>query len=220
MRIPRTIAYDAVYRPGRARDKSPVQLLLASSSPRRAELLRSAGIDFTVLPVQCDETWRDKEAPVAYSKRVARAKAEAAARAKPNALILAADTVVWISPNDPPMGKPRDRARAIEQLRKLTSGEPHFVTTSYVLHDGTLDPPKTHVYEETTRVWMRTLSDEELEAHVATGQWHDKAGGYGIQADAAALVTRIKGSYTNVVGLPIAQVIEALQRLRSPEAGA
>jgi septum formation protein len=210
-------AHVAVYRPGPARDKSPVQVLLASSSPRRAELLRSAGIDFTVLPVHCDESWHEGEEPVAYCKRVALAKVEAAAVSKPKALILAADTVVWMSSDEPPMGKPRDRAHAIEQLRKLTSGDPHFVTTGYALRNGTSDPPQTRVYEETTRIWMRKLGDAELEAHVDASQWHDKAGGYGIQADAAALVTRIKGSYTNVVGLPMAQVIEVLNRIRSPE---
>jgi septum formation protein len=217
--MPRPAAHDAVYRPSLARENSPVTLLLASSSPRRAELLRSAGVDFTVLPVQCDETWHEGEAPVAYCRRVARAKVEAAATSKPTSLIVAADTVVWISPDERPMGKPRDRAHALEQLRRLTSGEPHFVTTGYALHDGTVDPAQIHVYDETTRIWMRKLSEEELQAHIDTEQWHDKAGGYGIQADAAALVTRIKGSYTNVVGLPMAQLIEALHQIRSPEEG-
>lgn len=189
-------------------------LLLASGSPRRAELLRSAAIEFTVLPVNTDESWREGETPVNYARRVAREKVDAAAASKPGMLILGADTVVWLDPKQPPLGKPRDRRHAHEQLRSLTSGEPHFVTTAYVLRDTSVDPPREHIEDETTRVWMRKLTDEEIETHLDAGEWQDKAGGYGIQAHAAALVTRIKGSYTNVVGLPLAQVVEALRRMQ------
>jgi septum formation protein len=192
-----------------------MSLVLASGSPRRADLLRSAGVQFRVLPVTCDETPSEREVPTEYCTRIAQAKADAAAQDEPDAVVLAADTIVWTSDDRPPMGKPIDRGQARDQLRTLMAGRSHFVTTAFVLRDGTHEPPRVHADRITSRVWMRNLGDDELDALLDEGHWSDKAGGYGIQCDAAALVTRIKGSYTNVVGLPLAQVLDAFERLRS-----
>jgi septum formation protein len=192
-------------------------LLLASASPRRAALLASAGVHATVLPVNVDETWHTEEAPVAYARRVALAKAEAGARHKEGGVVLAADTVVWTRPHEPPLGKPRDRDDARRMIDRLTSQDaPHFVTTAWAVLDrrrGAAAQP--HLAQETTRVWMRGLAASELDAYLDEDDWKDKAGGYGIQSRAAGLVTRIEGSYTNVVGLPLAQVIEYLRGLET-----
>lgn len=180
-------------------------LILASASPRRAELLRSAGIAFTTAPVDCDERWFAGEAPPAYAQRVAVAKAELAGRA--DATVLAADTTVWLEGQVEPLGKPDDRAAARAMIERLSGGK-HFVTTAFVL----LAAERRVVEAVTTAVWFRTLAAAEIEAYLDANDWGDKAGGYGIQSRAAGLVRRIEGSYTNVVGLPLAEVIEALGR--------
>lgn len=185
-------------------------LVLASASPRRADLLRSAGIDFVAAPVDCDERWRPGEPPPTYAARVARAKAELALRA--GAIVLAADTTVWLSGQVEPLGKPADRAAARAMLERL-AGARHCVTTAFALADTRA--PRTRWIERavTTTVTMRPLSPAEIEAHLDFEDWRDKAGGYGIQSRAAGLVRAIEGSYTAVVGLPLAEVIEALGEL-------
>ena len=188
---------------------SPV-LVLASASPRRAELLRSAGIAFSPAPVDCDETWRPGEAPPAYAERVARAKAELALRT--GAVVLAADTTVWLEGQVEPLGKPADRAAATAMLTRL-AGRSHFVTTAVALADVRVSTIVWHAFAVTTTVWFRPLSPAAIEQHLAADEWRDKAGGYGIQGAAAGLVRRIEGSYTNVVGLPLAEVVELLQTL-------
>jgi septum formation protein len=180
-------------------------LILASASPRRAELLRSAGIAFTTAPVDCDERWFEGEAPPAYAERVARAKAELARRA--DATVLAADTTVWLEDQVEPLGKPDGRAAARSMIERL-SGRKHFVTTAFAL----VAEERWLVEAVTTVVWFRTLAAAEIEGYLDANDWGDKAGGYGIQSRAAGLVRRIEGSYTNVVGLPLAEVIEALAR--------
>lgn len=185
-------------------------LVLASASPRRAELLRSAGIAFVAAPVDADERWLPGEAPPAYAARVARAKAELAL--KPGAVVLAADTTVWLEGQVEPLGKPADRAEARAMLARLAGGE-HRVTTAFALADARGPAPRWIERAATTTVWMRPLTTGELEAHLDLEDWKDKAGGYGIQSRAAGLVRRIEGSYTAVVGLPLAEVIEALREL-------
>jgi septum formation protein len=156
---------------------------------------------------------------VEYARRIALAKAQGAAREiHEEAIILGADTVVWMSEGEPPFGKPRDREHAADMLKAISQADGHLVTTAYALVDTRRDSGATvHplVEHETTAVYMRPLSDETLESYLATDEWTDKAGGYGIQRGAAGLVRRIEGSYTNVAGLPVAQVIEALERLRA-----
>lgn len=203
-----------------------LDLVLASGSPRRLALLRSAGLQVQARPVDCDETPLPHEAAVALARRLARAKLDAAlgrepAAPPPNAIrtatalgpastppILTADTVVWRATTAAPLGKPRDRSDARQMLQQLSGGD-HFVTTAWALARPRAPVTLAH---ETTRVWMRALDEDELAAYLDTDEWSDKAGGYGIQGHAAGLVLRLEGSYTNVVGLPLAQVLQALGR--------
>jgi septum formation protein len=188
------------------------RLVLASRSPRRQALLQSAGLSFTVSPTHdVDESWHRGEAPIAYACRVARAKAEAGARGLEDAWVLAADTIVWFEPDQPPLGKPLDRADATAMLTRL-AGRTHRVTTAWLLLD-TDAHEVMHAAEETTRVWMRTLDHDQIERYLDVGEWQDKAGAYAVQGSAAGMVSRIEGSYTNVVGLPLAQVLETLEAL-------
>jgi septum formation protein len=199
-------------------------LVLASASPRRAELLRSAGVTFTVHAVDCDESWRPGERALDYAGRVAAAKATTAAEQlrerEPSRLILAADTTVWLDAEDEPLQKPADREHATAMLRALTRGTPHFVTTACAF----ALPGHARVLAElrvTTKVHMRAFDDRRFAAFIGpyldAGDWTDKAGAYAIQGRAAGLVTRIEGSYTAVVGLPLAEVLAELEALDARE---
>lgn len=179
-------------------------IVLASASPRRADLLGRAGIRFDVRPVDCDETPLVGEHPIALTRRLALAKVAAAAAT--DRIVLGADTTVWFA--DAMLGKPTDVAEARAMLRSL-AGRKHHVTTAFAL--GGAVPAEVH--DITTDVWMRPLADDELDAYLAAEEWRDKAGAYGIQGLAAAFVTRIDGSYTAVVGLPLAEVIVRLRAL-------
>ncbi|PRP90860.1 Maf-like protein YhdE [Enhygromyxa salina] len=199
----------------------PPALVLASASPRRAELLRSAGLSFTVRPVDCDESWRPGEAPIAYVERVAALKAAAAAalaELPAAALILAADTTVWLDEDREPLAKPRDRAHAAAMLRELTRGRAHRVSTACALARPRSSPPVVERLVETSIVRMRALSDAQFAAfidpYLDAAQWSDKAGAYAIQGRAAGLVEAIEGSYTGIVGLPLAQVLTMLEAHR------
>lgn len=177
------------------------------------DLLRSAGLQVEVRPVECDESPQLHEPAVSYARRIAMAKLSAAlADSQAAHATLTADTVVWRETTAAPLGKPRDRAHAREVLRTLV-GADHFVTTAWALVRPGDVPRLDH---ETTRVWMRALPDDELERYLDTDEWCDKAGGYGIQGHAAGFITRVEGSYTNVVGLPLAQVLQALAQERRP----
>jgi len=190
-------------------------LVLASASPRRAELLRGAGLQFLVSPVGGDERWLPGEAPPAYAARVARAKASLALADHPRAVVLAADTTVWLGeagdPQASPIGKPADRAEAAAVLRALTGAGAHRVTTAFVLADARGAQVQWIERQVTTRVYMRGLDEAELATYLDGEDWRDKAGGYGIQSRAAGIVTAIEGSYTAVVGLPLAEVLVALR---------
>lgn len=194
-----------------------MRVILASKSPRRRELLRAAGLDVDVRTAPCDESPLDGEHPLTYVKRVAAAKLDTA-RASHSHLHpdlhdlpwIAADTIVC-APQGTLFGKPITRAEAETMLLTLTEGHPHTVHTGWALAWG--DERERHV--ETTTVEMRPLTTTERDAYLNTDAWRDKAGGYGIQGHAAAWVTRIEGSYTNVVGLPVAQVFARLARGRS-----
>jgi len=181
------------------------RVVLASASPRRAELLRGAGVPFEVAASACDERPRPDERPVALARRLAAAKAQVCART--DAIVLAADTVVWTDERTQ-LAKPADREEAATFLRAL-SGREHSVTTAWALAGAV----PLEVHAETTRVWFRALAERDLAAYLATEEWTDKAGAYGIQGAAAGFVARIDGSYTNVVGLPLAQVVARLREI-------
>jgi septum formation protein len=186
------------------------RLLLASASPRRAELLARLGVEVDVQPVDIDETPRD-EAPEAYVARVAAAKADAAWQrlsSRPNdaRALLAADTAV-VSPTGGILGKPKDPDDARQMLRAL-EGAAHTVLTAYVLVD--LATGRRLASTVSTTVRFRKLAAGEVEAYVTSGEWRGKAGGYAVQGLAAAFVRTVEGSYTNVVGLPLCEVAEDL----------
>jgi len=184
-------------------------LILASASPRRAELLRNAGIEFAVEIADLHEQREAGESPVDYSRRLARDKARAIAATRPAAFVLGADTDVCV--DDRILGKPRDAADAAAMLRQL-SGRWHEVTTGVCLiSPGGAEEDVAH---ETTRVQFVKLSDAEVAAYVATGEPMDKAGAYAIQGWASRWIPRIEGDYSNVVGLPVALVYRLLTRRR------
>jgi septum formation protein len=183
-------------------------LILASASPRRQELLNSAGISFEVLPSEVDEGFQEGEAPEEYVARLARRKAEKAGEKHKDRWALAADTVVVVDGRI--LGKPGDRQEAKEMLGMLSDRE-HRVITGFCLFRG--DSGKSREGTVTTRVRFKNLSPREIDGYLDTGEPFDKAGAYAIQGKAAFMVKEIRGSYTNVVGLPLTEVIEALQEL-------
>jgi nucleoside triphosphate pyrophosphatase len=181
-----------------------MRLILASASPRRAELLRAAGIDVEVCPADVAESVQPGEAPDRYASRVALAKARAVSRQTPDRFVLGADTVVVV--DDRILGKPTDSADARRMLRAL-SGRSHVVMTAVILIRGAGLPGETiDARIERTTVEFASLTGDEIDWYAATAEPMDKAGGYAIQGLAARFVTRIEGSYSNVVGLPVSLV--------------
>ncbi len=183
-----------------------MRLVLASRSPRRADLLRAAGIPFELFPVDVDEQFRLGEKPEHAVARLAEAKAAVAAASHPDAIVLGADTTVVISGKV--LAKPADAEDAARMLR-LLSGRNHEVLTGVcVWHQG-----RRLVHVEPTRVRMAHLGESEIAWYVATGEPFDKAGGYAVQGLASRFIERIDGSYSNVVGLPVSSVYELLKEL-------
>ncbi|HML52694.1 MAG TPA: Maf family protein [Solidesulfovibrio magneticus] len=181
------------------------KLILASASPRRRELLALTGVPFDIVVSPAQEPDPDvNEHPAAYAARMARLKAAAVAQMHPTAVVLGADSVVAVG--ETILGKPADAADALRMLR-LLSGRGHQVVTGCALFAPGREP---EIFTVATNVTMGVISEERLTAYVATGEPMDKAGAYAIQGGAAAFVTTICGSYTNVVGLPLAEVVEIL----------
>jgi septum formation protein len=181
------------------------RFVLASRSPRRRELLRAAGFEFDVVAADVPERRAQEERPADYVRRLAREKAEAIAMHYPGRLVLGADTEVVL--DDDVLGKPADADDAARLLRRL-SGVAHEVLTAVaIVWQG-----QVWTTVETTTVWIDDLTDEEIAEYVATGEPMDKAGAYGIQGYASRFIPRIDGSYSNVVGLPVAAVLQLLRR--------
>jgi septum formation protein len=176
-------------------------LILASASPRRADLLREAGIEAEIQPADVNEDVEPGEGPEAYVRRVADAKGRAISVRAPGRFVLAADTAVVVDGQI--LGKPSSDDDAGRLLR-LLSGRSHLVISGVCLMKNGAPAVQTEV--ETTAVEFAKLSSAEIAWYVSSGESIDKAGGYGIQGLASRFVTRITGSYTNVVGLPIAVV--------------
>jgi len=205
-------------RPAAADRQSPIRyyqhsmrLILASASPRRAELLRAAGFEFDVVLPDVDETPAAGEDPRQYALRVARDKASTiqGACGEAGALILSADTVVVA--NGEILGKPRDSDDAGRMLR-LLSARGHEVHTAVVIRRGQAERSQI----VTTRVWFKPLDVSEISWYVASGEPEGKAGAYAIQGRAARYIERIDGSWSNVVGLPVAAVYRLLHELQYP----
>jgi septum formation protein len=189
-------------------------IVLASASPRRQELLRNAGIGFTVQAADIEETPLAGESARDYAERLAREKALAIFQGHREDHVLGADTIVVV--DEMILGKPRDGDDAARMLRML-SGRTHAVITGVcvVSPAASRQPPvasKTKTASETTQVTMCEISDEEIRDYIATGEPMDKAGGYAIQGIAARWIPRIEGDYSNVVGLPVALVYAMLRK--------
>jgi septum formation protein len=180
------------------------RIVLASASPRRAELLRAAGIDFEVQPADVDEAITTGESPNEYVSRLAEAKARLVYERDVRRIVLAADTAVVVDADV--LGKPLDENDASRMLRRL-SGRTHEVLTAIsVFHPGQIVDTRV----DTTAVEFAPLSDADIDWYVSSGEPMDKAGAYAVQGLASRFVTRIEGSYSNVVGLPVALVYQML----------
>ncbi len=185
----------------------PPRLILASASPRRRDLLAAAGYTFDVRPADVDESdYPPGTLPADLAEHLAKAKAAAVARRWPGDVVLAADTVVAFG--DLPLGKPADAADAVRML-KLLAGTTHVVVTGVaVVHAAAGFDRSTRVL---SAVRMRPLTPVEVARYVRTNDWQGKAGGYGIQDDRPdPFVTRLSGSHTNIVGLPMERTAELL----------
>lgn len=181
-------------------------IVLVSASPRRRDLLASLGLSFEVCPADIDETALPFEPPEALVARLSRSKAETVASKRPEALIIAADTVVVLDGDI--LGKPSGEAENLSFIARL-AGRTHEVFTGHALaHEGRLEQ-----ITKRTLVQFRALSAEEIAAYAASGEGLDKAGGYAIQGRGAALVPYLEGCYFNVVGLSLAAVVQAAARL-------
>lgn len=184
--------------------------ILASSSPRRRELLESLGINFEVNTPDIDETQRKDEKPEAYVQRLSRDKAKAISKqVEAPALVLAADTIVIDGTEI--LGKPADAAEARTMLQQLRS-RTHRVCTAITLHKLG-DKTKSITKMDSTEVQMRAYSDDEIESYIASGDPFDKAGGYAIQDEDFIPVVRIDGSYSSVMGLPLELLKTALKEI-------
>ncbi|MBN1805019.1 MAG: septum formation protein Maf [Sedimentisphaerales bacterium] len=187
-------------------EKFLYSFILASASPRRKQLLTEAGYKFTIIPADIDESAFPSEGinPCEYACRLALEKAKKVAKEHPDSLVLAADTIVDFEGEI--IGKPADRTDA-EQITKKLFGKPHKVITGIAiirLRDG------TEINEcDTTTVYPKKLTIEQLDEHIKSGSWQDKAGAYAIQENGDEFIERIDGSMTNVMGLPM-ELLEQL----------
>ncbi len=181
-----------------------MDIILASGSPRRRELLTQIGLSFRVVVSDADEDVDKALPPAEQVALISQRKAEAVARLCPDALVIAADTIVAL--DGAVMGKPHSEAEAVEMLSRL-SGKTHEVYTGFTLRRG----EETLTQTERTPVTFRALSPREIAAYVASGEPMDKAGAYGIQGLGALLVQGIRGDYFNVMGLPLCKLGQALE---------
>jgi len=184
------------------------RLILASKSSRRYELLKQMGLDFNVIPSQIEEDFIQGESPEDHVLRLAKAKALNVGSRFPDHWVIAADTIVYI--DGIILGKPKNREEAMEMLSRL-SGKEHWVTTGFSIHHlakgiGDQEAIKTVVK-------VKRLSPVEMEWYIQTGEPFDKAGGYAIQGIGSFMIESIRGSYTNVIGLPLCELIQMLNRL-------
>ncbi len=188
-------------------------MILASASPRRRELIGQLGIPFVVEVADVDETPRPGEPPREHTIRLARDKAAKVARAHPDAWVLGADTTVVIDGRM--LGKPTDADDAFAMLRTIC-GRWHVVFTGYCLMRLATSEEMGDCAQ--SDVFLRALSDAQIRGYIATGEPMDKAGAYAIQGVGAGLVQQVRGSYTNVVGLPLAEVAVLWEKIHGADA--
>lgn len=180
------------------------EIILASASPRRKELLSTAGIEFTVKVADVEEKIDDGLTPAEVVRSLALQKAQAVADKNPEAIVIGADTIVVL--DDVILGKPQSEENAVEMLISL-SGRSHTVYTGVALIRG----DKVRNFCEATQVEFYDLTKEDIDAYVATKDCMDKAGAYGIQTNGCVLIRKIDGDYFNVVGLPVSKVYRELR---------
>ncbi len=185
-----------------------LDIILASASPRRYELLKMIGLDFKVRPSHIDENYQEGISPVAYALENARMKGMSVAEKYPSNLIISADTIVTYK--NEVLEKPHDEKHAYDILKKL-SGHTHTVITAFGFIQKTRNIAKFDY--ELTRVTFRNLSQDEIYAYINTGEPFDKAGGYGAQGYGALLIKIVNGCFFNIVGLPLAKFYTMLNDL-------
>ncbi|OGP49748.1 MAG: septum formation protein Maf [Deltaproteobacteria bacterium RBG_13_43_22] len=194
--------------------KSSFLLILASESPRRKALLKELGLRLKIVPADVQEIPRWHEDPISFAKRMAEEKAEIVSSFYPDQWVLGADTVVVLGKKI--LGKPKDSQEAKRFLR-LLSGKTHRVITGFCLQHRATN--RSFCRSVSTRVSFKSLSTEEIAWYVRTYEPLDKAGAYAIQGKGAFCVKKIQGSYTNVVGLPVTEVLEVLEKYTGFELG-
>jgi len=182
--------------------------ILASASPRREDLLRSVGLKFKIIPAHVDETYINGETPHAHVKRLSRDKAMVIAKKYPQALVLGADTIVVI--DGLILGKPKNKKQAREMLQQL-SNRTHTVFTGFTILGMSAGLAKTRVIR--SAVQFKEIAPDEMDWYVNCDEPYDKAGGYAVQGKGAYFIKAIRGSYTNVIGLPLCEVLEELKRI-------
>lgn len=181
-----------------------MNIVLASASPRRKEILKGIGLDFSVITADIDEGSRDFSVPDRAVQGLAIDKGRAVRKQAGDALIIAADTIVCVEGEV--MGKPHDRQDAAKMLRRLSNCAHEVLTGVAVLYKG-----KEAAFCEKTRVYFKEISDREIEAYINTGEPMDKAGAYAIQGMGGVFVSGITGDYLNVVGLPLSRLYDFLR---------
>lgn len=182
--------------------------ILASASPRRKELLRSVGLKLKIIPAHVDETHINGESPQTHVRRLSSDKATVIADQHPKALVLGADTIVVI--DGLILGKPKNKSQARAMLERLSNRQ-HTVFTGFTIVSAGFGISKTKVVRSAVR--FKKISPEEMDWYVNCDEPYDKAGGYAVQGKGAYFIKAIRGSYTNVIGLPLCEVLEELKRI-------
>jgi septum formation protein len=182
--------------------------ILASASPRRQELLRQAGLKFDIMPAHVNEDQLPQESPREHVRRLAGNKAAAVVGKYPAAWVLGADTIVVI--DGLILGKPQDKKQALEMLGRLSARE-HLVYTGFTIAHAAGKVNRTKVVRSAVR--FKRISPEEMQWYTDCSEPYDKAGGYAVQGKGAYFIKSIRGSYTNVIGLPLCEVLEELKQL-------
>lgn len=184
------------------------QIILASASPRRKQLLSSVGLKFKTVPAHLDEIYLNGETPNQHARRLAQSKAKIISEKYPDAWVLGADTIVVIDGQI--LGKPENKAQAKKMLQKL-SGRTHKVHTAFTITRAASSISRTLVIQ--SAVSFKNISPDEIKWYISSKEPYDKAGGYAAQEKGASFIKSVRGSYTNVIGLPLCEVLEEFKTL-------
>jgi len=184
------------------------QIILASASPRRKQLLSSVGLKFKTVPAHVDENYLNGETPNQHARRLAQSKAKIISEKYPDTWVLGADTIVVIDGQI--LGKPENKAQAKKMLQKL-SGRTHKVHTAFTITRAASSISRTRVIQ--SAVSFKKISPDEIKWYISSKEPYDKAGGYAAQEKGASFIKSVRGSYTNVIGLPLCEVLEEFKTL-------